>query len=294
MLCEISLPARRANVRWPSGSKEAKASMSDHITESKCCRKCLVEYPRTLEFFTLDKSQQDELNRICKLCTRQSSSEWRVNNREKDRENCRRWRRENPEKSRESTRHWVENNFDIKKEYLKNWRKNNKTKISENSRRYAKEHPDKYKEMHKRWRLENIDKVREGRRKWAKHNPGKRRDEHKRWEKAHPELTKLQRQRRRARQHSLPATLTAREWQNILLAYDHHCAYCNRSEIEIGHKLHQDHVIPLVRGGGYTAENIVPACRSCNSRKGGRTPEQAGMILRRPVLSIVKETENSL
>jgi len=37
-----------------------------------------------------------------------------------------------------------------------------------------------------------------------------------------------------------------------------------------------DHVIP---GGPTTPENLVVACRGCNSRKGSRTPEQAGMSL---------------
>jgi 5-methylcytosine-specific restriction endonuclease McrA len=37
-----------------------------------------------------------------------------------------------------------------------------------------------------------------------------------------------------------------------------------------------DHVIPR---GGNTAENVVVACRGCNSRKGKRTPDQASMPL---------------
>lgn len=38
-----------------------------------------------------------------------------------------------------------------------------------------------------------------------------------------------------------------------------------------------DHVIPR---GGNTFENVVVACRRCNSSKGARTPEQAGVLLR--------------
>jgi 5-methylcytosine-specific restriction endonuclease McrA len=32
-------------------------------------------------------------------------------------------------------------------------------------------------------------------------------------------------------------------------------------------------------GGTDELENLVMACRDCNIRKGGRTPEQAGMVL---------------
>ena len=44
-----------------------------------------------------------------------------------------------------------------------------------------------------------------------------------------------------------------------------------------------DHVIPRCQGGQTTWENCVVACWQCNSRKAGKTPEQAGMkLLRKP------------
>jgi 5-methylcytosine-specific restriction endonuclease McrA len=42
-----------------------------------------------------------------------------------------------------------------------------------------------------------------------------------------------------------------------------------------------DHVVPRRLGGGTSWTNLLTACRECNQRKGGRTPEQAGMPLRR-------------
>jgi 5-methylcytosine-specific restriction endonuclease McrA len=43
-----------------------------------------------------------------------------------------------------------------------------------------------------------------------------------------------------------------------------------------------DHVVPVALGGEKRWDNIVAACFRCN-QKGGRTPEEAGMILvRRP------------
>ena len=45
-----------------------------------------------------------------------------------------------------------------------------------------------------------------------------------------------------------------------------------------------DHVIPKCYGGTSCFENCVIACFRCNTKKGGRTLEQAGMKLRRPVL----------
>lgn len=41
------------------------------------------------------------------------------------------------------------------------------------------------------------------------------------------------------------------------------CAYCGAD----GVALQKDCVQPISRGGRYTFENVVPACRSCNASK---------------------------
>jgi 5-methylcytosine-specific restriction endonuclease McrA len=53
------------------------------------------------------------------------------------------------------------------------------------------------------------------------------------------------------------------------------CQYCGSTK-----QLTLDHVIPRSKGGKHTWDNVVIACERCNSRKGDRTPIQAGMILR--------------
>ena len=60
------------------------------------------------------------------------------------------------------------------------------------------------------------------------------------------------------------------------------CQYCGSrpgtSELTI------DHVVPRAQGGQTTWENCALACVACNARKANRTPEQAGMKLRRTPL----------
>ncbi len=63
--------------------------------------------------------------------------------------------------------------------------------------------------------------------------------------------------------------------REVLRRDKHHCQYCGSK-----HKLTLDHVLPRSKGGKHTWDNVVTACESCNSRKGDRTPEQAGMILK--------------
>lgn len=54
------------------------------------------------------------------------------------------------------------------------------------------------------------------------------------------------------------------------------CQYCGRAG-----ELTLDHVMPRHRGGEHAWENLVAACRACNHRKGGRTPSEAKMRIRR-------------
>jgi 5-methylcytosine-specific restriction endonuclease McrA len=62
---------------------------------------------------------------------------------------------------------------------------------------------------------------------------------------------------------------------NVFLRDRFECQYCGSRE-----HLTFDHVIPRRLGGRTTWENIVTACMRCNMKKGGRTPREAGMILR--------------
>ena len=55
------------------------------------------------------------------------------------------------------------------------------------------------------------------------------------------------------------------------------CAYCGDHFHEA--ELTREHIRPLGQGGPNTWMNVVTACKSCNHRKGNRTPEQAHMPL---------------
>jgi len=56
------------------------------------------------------------------------------------------------------------------------------------------------------------------------------------------------------------------------------CQYCGEQPGRT--QLTLDHVIPRSQGGQTTWDNVVTACSDCNRKKGGRTPEQAHMLLR--------------
>lgn len=57
----------------------------------------------------------------------------------------------------------------------------------------------------------------------------------------------------------------------------HVCAYCGGTFADAD--LTVEHIVPVSRGGLLTWTNVATACRSCNTRKGNRTPEEAHMPL---------------
>ncbi len=67
--------------------------------------------------------------------------------------------------------------------------------------------------------------------------------------------------------------------RTVLSRDNYTCQYCGdqpgKAELTI------DHVLPRSRGGAHMWKNVVTACSPCNRRKGGRTPAEAGMALRR-------------
>lgn len=62
--------------------------------------------------------------------------------------------------------------------------------------------------------------------------------------------------------------------RRAVFARDKHiCQYCGGRAESI------DHVLPRSRGGEHTWENVVAACRRCNTKKMNRLPSEAGLRL---------------
>jgi 5-methylcytosine-specific restriction endonuclease McrA len=75
--------------------------------------------------------------------------------------------------------------------------------------------------------------------------------------------------------------------KNILVRDGFTCQYCGVSCRAFPTL---DHIIPKSRGGKCTWNNTVTACRSCNQKKGSKTPREAGLsLLKKPVQPTISE-----
>lgn len=143
----------------------------------------------------------------------------------------------NVDRLREQNRENYQQNADQRKVQVAEWNRKN---------------PDLRKQYRRKYEEINQDRVRESKRQWFRDNP-----EHA------ATLTAL----RRSRLRGVESTLTNAEWEAIKQRFDHCCAYCGEQR-----KLTRDHVIPISKGGSNTADNVVPACKPCNSRKNAGPP----------------------
>jgi len=121
------------------------------------------------------------------------------------------------------------------------------------ARAYNAAHPDRRRAAIKKWRQKNRDKVLAMQRA---------RNARRRLDPAYRarlnELALL----REARTRTNGGSFTRDEWRALIASYFGRCAYCGQIR-----PLEPDHVMPVVAGGTSDIDNIVPACRSCNSSK---------------------------
>jgi 5-methylcytosine-specific restriction endonuclease McrA len=69
--------------------------------------------------------------------------------------------------------------------------------------------------------------------------------------------------------------LTNDEWEEIKLFFTNNnnniiCAYCHK-ELDL---VTMDHIIPVIKKGSHSQDNIITACRNCNSSKNSSNMEE--------------------
>ena len=139
-------------------------------------------------------------------------------------------------------------------------------RIRARNKAYCATNPEKVRIWKQADRAAHLEKTRARERAYCASHREEARARSKAYRTTHPERIQAQKQRRRASKNGAVINdFTHAQWVEMQAAYDHRCAYCGKRAK--GH-LTQDHLTPLSQGGNHTLSNIVPACRSCNSKKG--------------------------
>jgi hypothetical protein len=261
--------------------------------KTKVCSKCGRELPLTREYFYCDRRTKDGFLARCKQCKDQADKEYRTRNHDKV---CQR-RRElyNPEKAKITSAKYRETHREElkvkKKEYYdehrdeileqkKIYHQENKERINDYNRQYSKINRDRLREyaknryeqekdkiltQHKEYYADNSELIKSRVAEYRKNNKGKIYEGNKRYYQTQAGIESRRRAGhiRKARTFNLKATFTPELWGFCKEYFGNNCAYCGKKHV----KLTQDHFIPVVKGGTYTVDNILPACRSCNSSK---------------------------
>jgi len=151
--------------------------------------------------------------------------------------------------------------------YLKKRREENPEKVQQEdrakSKRYRDAHPEKIAADNQKFRDENPEYGAQ----WYARNKETQKVYNAIYNREHPEVQIANSQRRRAAKLAAPVNdFSAAQWKEMKAAYDNRCVYCGRKM----KRLSQDHITPLSKGGSHTASNILPACKSCNSKKNNK------------------------
>jgi 5-methylcytosine-specific restriction endonuclease McrA len=124
--------------------------------------------------------------------------------------------------------------------------------------------PEQQRAYKVRWRAANPQKVKAALVKWLAERPEQNRANSAHWQAKHPEAVSANSANYRHRKRANGGNFSRAAWEHMKAIFGYCCAYCGRRM----KRLTQDHVVPVSKGGWHFSGNIVPACQSCNSRKG--------------------------
>lgn len=113
-----------------------------------------------------------------------------------------------------------------------------------------------------KYRNKNKVKVIERRQIYYKNHKKIASKQNKTWDKNNPARRLVIYNKYRARENAAPGNFTEIDWNKQYKLQNGQCFYCGLNK-----KLTIDHKMPLSKGGSNRPENIVLACKECNSSK---------------------------
>lgn len=146
----------------------------------------------------------------------------------------------------------------------KAYRESNRRKCVQNTLRCRSKNPDRFKDYQRIWREKNRDRIAQQRDKDRDRARAYHREYYKR--RKHDILIKTE--KRRALKMAVAVNIRAvKGFQERVRGSEFvFCYYCERGIA--GSEAHFDHIVPLVKGGPHSVENLCVSCPKCNWSKG--------------------------
>jgi 5-methylcytosine-specific restriction endonuclease McrA len=151
-------------------------------------------------------------------------------------------------------------------------RKKNKLWDSEHAEyreKYKEENKEHIKEIIKEWRLQNKEKIVNDKKEYYKNNKDKINIRFKKWYEKNKEKVYDNKIRRRARKLGCNEKYGSEERKITFILFEYKCFKCGSKD-----NLCIDHHRPLIKGNALSINNAVLLCKSCNSSKGTKDPEE--------------------
>ena len=229
----------------------------------KVCSKCGRELDNSK--FSKATKNKDGLRGQCRECVAKDGDEYRKRNKVEISAHHKCYYQENKHFIAEKTKQYQAVNKEKISERGRKYRENNQEALSEKKKIYRENHKDKALE----YRRSHCEKNKEYSVKYGKEYRKRNKESiairSSIWQKEHRDSINMVANRHRARKRLLISTLTHAQWEEIKLSFSNKCCYCGKEKM-----LAQEHFIPVASLGSYDINNIVPACKSCNSSKGPR------------------------
>ena len=210
------------------------------MNKTKPCSKC--KEVKLLSEYNKNSRSKDGLKAQCRLCCKAYNNQWS---------------KDNKQRKAESTAKWYKENKERKRKYTADWYKNNKERKSQTNKEWLEKNRERRKEVQKEYRRRNKERI-------SEYN--------KKYQQDKPEISREKTRRYRSRKREL--FVEDIKEKELIDRDGTLCSYC-RKELEFGTKtaVHVDHVIPLSLGGIHDPNNLVLACRSCNTSKRDENPK---------------------
>ena len=140
---------------------------------------------------------------------------------------------------------------------------------AKSSAKYRQEHKEKIARYGAKYYLENKEKRNKQCAKWWQENKEKMAEYRAKYQKDHPEVGRAKSRKRRAMKQEIKENYTKDDEEFTRTLFNNECFNCGCKE-----NLVIDHHKPLSKGFPLTRDNAVVLCKSCNSSKGTKSPEE--------------------